>query len=600
MRFRLFAAAAAAASFLSCASTPTPPEDLPQFRYADVKAAELDDLSRTEPAAAIEAARAMGANGTIGQSEATRVIRASLELLRERKRLAVESGDLDGARSIGKSLESVRSAGIDPETGSEDETAATLALAEKLWKGNDRTLAIVTFLEILEPAAAGSSRTVSKPGRDVLSLWAARARESGNRFVLRAIAAADKGAVGTDDLSWAGRDDTIPEMAKGVVTIWVNRGIKVEHGVGMADRGIGSGFFIDRRGYLLTNYHVIESEVDPTYEGYSRLYVRLPDAPEERIPAKVVGWDRVFDLALLKVEIVPEYVFAFSGRKTFRAGDKVYAIGSPLGLENTVTAGIVSATGRRFLQLGDAIQVDAAINPGNSGGPLLDADGELAGIVFAGAERYEGLNFAIAGQWIATRLPALYRGGAAPHAWLGCAIEETERGLEVVYVHPDAAGIFAPGDVLEAIRGVPVASSLEAQDRLLDCLPGELVDSSVRRGDETLTVLSLARTRPFSPLETAERIDTPMNIMPAAFGMFLETRSASVFEPGSYTVTRVLRGSPADEAGLSENDPIVVKKLMADQKNRVIVLQLYVKRRKAGFLESIIQIPAELDSAKFL
>ena len=84
------------------------------------------------------------------------------------------------------------------------------------------------------------------------------------------------------------------ELMKGTVTIWVNRGIKVESGMGYADRVIGSGFFIDRRGYLITNYHVIESEVNPEYSGFSRLYIRLPGEQGDKIPAEVVGWDPVF------------------------------------------------------------------------------------------------------------------------------------------------------------------------------------------------------------------------------------------------------------------------------------------------------------------
>jgi S1-C subfamily serine protease len=201
---------------------------------------------------------------------------------------------------------------------------------------------------------------------------------------------------------------------------------------------IGSGFFVDRSGYLLTNYHVIASEVDPKYEGFSRLSVRLPGSPELRVPAKVVGWDPVFDLALLKVETVPEFWLSFSGRAAFAPGDRIYAIGSPVGLDSTVTSGIVSAAGRRFLELGDAVQVDVAVNPGNSGGPLLDERGELAGIVFAGMPQFQGLNFAVPSRWIVALLPGLYDGGETVHPWTGLAFHENPAPPELLYAFPGA------------------------------------------------------------------------------------------------------------------------------------------------------------------
>ncbi|MCK7479686.1 MAG: trypsin-like peptidase domain-containing protein [Candidatus Moduliflexus flocculans] len=228
-------------------------------------------------------------------------------------------------------------------------------------------------------------------------------------------------------------------MRKGTVTIWVNRGIRIDQGIGTPDRGIGSGFFVDPRGFLLTNYHVVSSEVDPEYEGYSRLYIRLPGQTSDRIPARVVGWDKVMDLALIKVDLEPPYVFSFTGRREFQPGDRIYAIGSPVGLDNTLTAGIVSAVGRRFLPLGEVIQVDAAVNPGNSGGPLLDSEGELAGVVFAGLPRYQGLNFAVPATWAVRLMPDLFRGGEVRHPWMGIAAYEGRDGLSAIYRHPDGS-----------------------------------------------------------------------------------------------------------------------------------------------------------------
>ena len=118
-------------------------------------------------------------------------------------------------------------------------------------------------------------------------------------------------------------------------------------------------------------------------------------------------------------------------------GDRIYAIGSPVGLEKTLSTGIVSAMGRRLLQVGDSMQVDVLVNPGNSGGPLLSANGDLVGIVFAGLQQFAGLNFAVPYAWVEKALPALYRGGQAIHPWLGMALAETDKGLEVIYCVPD-------------------------------------------------------------------------------------------------------------------------------------------------------------------
>jgi len=103
--------------------------------------------------------------------------------------------------------------------------------------------------------------------------------------------------------------DNFSEMIKGVATVIVDRGFKVERGMGFQNRVLGSAFFIDSSGLMITNYHVIESEVDPKYKGYSRLYIRTGDAASPLIPARVIGWDKVMDLALIKTEISPDMFF---------------------------------------------------------------------------------------------------------------------------------------------------------------------------------------------------------------------------------------------------------------------------------------------------
>jgi len=392
------------------------------------------------------------------------------------------------------------------------------------------------------------------------------------------------------------------DLLKGTVTIWVNRGMKIEGGIGFPDSVIGSGFFIDANGYLLTNYHVIESEVDPEFEGFSRLYVRLWDDQKTRIPAKVIGWDKVFDIALLKVELTPEITFSFSQNREYLPGTPIIAIGSPGGLENTITSGIISASGRKFLQMGSVIQVDVPINHGNSGGPLIDNNGELVGVVFAGIEQFEGINFALPGEYISKLIPSLYKGGSLYHPFLGLAVEEGANGLRIIYRLPGSGGSrtgLENGDILTEIMGSEVKKTDDVNKLLLGMEPGSAVNIKwLRSGLEMNGLISLD-SRPAFPLLEASKIDLKENIIPPVFGMTVNSISQGLFG-SEYIVTEVFPGSIADITGLSVNDPFTIKKweLIDDQK--IIIMQIKIKKRKAGFLESGVQLGAYLGSSNFI
>ena len=398
------------------------------------------------------------------------------------------------------------------------------------------------------------------------------------------------------------KERTFEDMIEGTVTIWVNRGIKIESGVGYPDRAIGSGFFIDRRGYLLTNYHVISSEVDPEYEGFSRLYIKMSDDPETKLPAKVVGYDRIFDIALLKVEVEPDYVYSLSDERDFFPGERLFAIGSPVGLENTVTSGIVSAQGRRFLQLGDAIQVDVPVNSGNSGGPLIDNDGRLVGVIFAGIEQFEGINFAIPAYWIHLILPDLYTEGEISHPWLGAAVKETDEGLEVLYVLPgesaDLSGL-RQGDIIQSIGGEQFSGLKHVQHAILSYHPQTLVKVTWSRDGKILKGFCVLGNRPYRPMDIAIKRDTRENLVVPLFGMILE-ETDSVFWRPNYTVRKVYKGSIADETGLSRDDPVSIQRWRINEEFRVAILQLFVMKRTAGFLEKAVQLAAYLEIDTFI
>ena len=392
------------------------------------------------------------------------------------------------------------------------------------------------------------------------------------------------------------------DAVDGTVTVWVNRGIRLEGGIGYPDRVIGSGFFIDPRGYLITNHHVIASEVDTEYEGYSRLYVRLPDDPDERVPARVVGYDRIFDIALLKIELDAPYVLSFTGIRALEPGRRIIAIGSPGGLENTVTSGIISATGRRFLQMGDALQVDVPINPGSSGGPLLDEKGNLVGVVFAGIEQFEGVNFAIPSYWIQPFLPDLYVEGEVVHPWMGVAVEPVARGLEISYVahrSPAVAAGLVPGDVITHIGQWESSRIGPAQRVILSYDPGALLPVTWIRGDETMTSLVALAERPYSPVEVALEEDLPDRLFPVLYGMRV-SREGEVSLFKKYRVDRVYRGSVADETGITAGDTFTAREFRVDEELRIAFLRIVVKKRTEGFMQTGIQLPAYVETDTFL
>ncbi|MGL4943168.1 MAG: S1C family serine protease [Thermoguttaceae bacterium] len=221
--------------------------------------------------------------------------------------------------------------------------------------------------------------------------------------------------------------------------------------------GGGSGFVLDTQGHILTNFHVIE-DVDAAQ-------VTLTSG--ESFPAKLVGVDRLTDIAILKIDAPAEklYPVTFGDSTTLLVGQRVFAIGNPFGLESTFTSGIISSLNRKFgggeggRPIFGAIQVDAAINPGNSGGPLLDTHGLVIGVNSAIASRVgenSGVGFAIPVATLKKIVPVLIRDGKVVRPDVGIAhVIETDKGLLVVQTVSGGAAEQA------GIRGVRIRRETE-------------------------------------------------------------------------------------------------------------------------------------------
>jgi S1-C subfamily serine protease len=278
---------------------------------------------------------------------------------------------------------------------------------------------------------------------------------------------------------------------------------------------LGSGFVIDKAGHVVTNFHVVE--------GASEISVSFSN--RDAVPATVVGVDRSTDIAVLKVEEKARALtpLDLGDSSTLRVGDPVVAIGNPLGLERTVTAGIVSALSRPLSTPGGAIdqviQTDAPLNSGNSGGPLLNARGQVIGVNTAIATTGRsagsfGIGFAVPVDTVKSVAAQLIRGGRARRANLGLRVQAVDRaladlfrlpidrGLLVESVEPDGAAAAAGlrggttqvvvagesytlgGDLIVAIDGRPAETPDDLRAALARLEPGDRITVEIWRGGQ--------------------------------------------------------------------------------------------------------------------
>jgi putative serine protease PepD len=289
--------------------------------------------------------------------------------------------------------------------------------------------------------------------------------------------------------------------APGVVDITVASSDSSGFGQGGQSRAEGSGFVIDTNGDIVTNQHVVA--------GATSIKVRFQDGTVEK--ATLVGTDPSTDVAVIKVSGDSSLLhpLTFGNSSALQVGDEVAAIGSPFGLPESMTRGIVSALNRTItapnkFSISGSIQTDAAINHGNSGGPLLNMSGQVIGVnaqIESDSGGNDGVGFSIPSDAVKSVANTLIAGQAVQHAYLGVQIGDSPSGTGAVVstVKADTpaskAGLKA-GDVITAIDGDPVANADDLTAKINAHKPSQKVTLSVERGGKSLSVDVTLGVRP--------------------------------------------------------------------------------------------------------
>ncbi len=333
-------------------------------------------------------------------------------------------------------------------------------------------------------------------------------------------------------------------------------------------RSLGSGFVINADGHILTNNHVVDDATE--------IMVKLGDGRE--LPAKVVGRDPKTDIALLKVEATRLPVIPLGDSSKLEVGEPVMAIGNPFGLEQTVTTGIVSATGRVIGEgpYDDFIQTDASINPGNSGGPLINAQGQAIGIntaIFSQSGGSIGIGFAIPINVAKPVVTQLATTGHVVRGWLGVTIQPLTpalaKSLGLAGAHgglvsavregsPASRAGLKPGDVITAYNGREVARAEELPRAVAETPAGREVPITVVRDGKTLTL-----TPTITRLAESQEAPAGQRGGKASLGLVVQpltpevAKELGLSDRRGVLVRDVEDGSPAASAGLQPGDVIV-------------------------------------------
>ncbi len=336
------------------------------------------------------------------------------------------------------------------------------------------------------------------------------------------------------------------------------------------EQGLGSGVIVAPDGYILTNNHVIDGAKE----------IKVYTSDKRELKARVIGADPKTDIAVVKVEAKDLPTLPFADSSQAQVGDIVLAIGNPFGVGQTVTMGIISATGRGNLGIEDYedfIQTDAAINPGNSGGALINASGQLIGIntaILSRAGGNQGVGFAVPANLARAVMNQLLKSGKVVRGYLGVSIQPVTPEIAKAFNLPDARGALvgevtpdgpaaraglAQGDVIVELNGVRVDDSRDLRLKVSQLAPGSAIrlkllrDGNPREVNITLDELPNEKEAASDGKPESDSPDglSVGNLTPQiARQLELQSNASGV------VVTGVQDGSRADDAGLRRGDVI--------------------------------------------
>jgi serine protease Do len=344
------------------------------------------------------------------------------------------------------------------------------------------------------------------------------------------------------------------------------------------EMGLGSGFIVDPSGYILTNNHVVKDA--------TRIQVKLPDGPTQ-YTAKLVGTDPELDLAVLKINVDKRLpALKLGNSDAVQTGDWAIAIGSPFGLEQTMTAGIISAKGRNLNdpghQLQRFLQTDAAINHGNSGGPLLNIDGQVIGInteIASSDGNFAGIGFALPINLAVGSYNQIVRHGKVTRGAIG--IEFRQQNPALLKAYGASSGVFVqqvdpngpaakagiqPSDIIVDVNGKPIKNGNDLVRVISAAEPGSTAQIKVLRDGKTIEVPVKIGDRNSVIAENGNGVETPNEgegeAAHARLGISVRNldqgdRQQLGIVSGGVVVTAVQPGSFADDIGLARGDVLL-------------------------------------------